>query len=118
MSTTAVAEKKGALHWLDRNFENIFMVSGLLSIILFISWQVIYRYIITKFIDRAGAAVWTEELSRYIFIWISYMAVSVAIRKRSSIRVAAAAAEHQLDRRRISLSLPYGCHRMVRLGAD
>lgn len=87
MSTTAVAEKKGALHWLDRNFENIFMVSGLLSIILFISWQVIYRYIITKFIDRAGAAVWTEELSRYIFIWISYMAVSVAIRKRSSIRV-------------------------------
>lgn len=79
--------KKGALGWLDRNFENIFMVTGLLSIILFITWQVVYRYIITKFIDRAGAAVWTEEVSRYIFIWISYLAVSVAIRKRSSIRV-------------------------------
>lgn len=46
-----------------------------------------YRYIITQFIERAGAAVWTEELSRYIFIWISYLALSVAIRKRSSIRV-------------------------------
>lgn len=79
--------KKGPLRWLDQNFESIFMVTGLLSIIFFISWQVIYRYIITKFIDRAGAAVWTEELSRYIFIWISYLAVSVAIRKRSSIRV-------------------------------
>ncbi len=54
---------------------------------LFITWQVVYRYIITQFIERAGAAVWTEELSRYIFIWISYLAVSVAIRKRSSIRV-------------------------------
>lgn len=82
-----IREKKGALHWLNENFENIFMVTGLLSIIFFITWQVIYRYIITKFIDRAGAAVWTEELSRYIFIWISYLAVSVAIRKRSSIRV-------------------------------
>lgn len=55
------------------------MVAGLISIILFITWQVIYRYIITQFIERAGAAVWTEELSRYIFIWISYLAVSVAI---------------------------------------
>ena len=83
----AIDGKKRPLHWLDQNFESIFMVTGLLSIIFFITWQVIYRYIITKFIDRAGAAVWTEELSRYIFIWISYLAVSVAIRKRSSIRV-------------------------------
>mgnify|MGYP002584845036 FL=1 len=83
----AIDGKKRPLHWLDQNFESIFMVTGLLSIIFFITWQVIYRYIITKFIDRAGAAVWTEEFSRYIFIWISYLAVSVAIRKRSSIRV-------------------------------
>ena len=80
-------QKTGLFRWLDENFENIFMVSGLLSIILFISWQVVYRYIITKFIDRAGAAVWTEELARYIFIWISYLALCVTIRKRSSIRV-------------------------------
>ena len=83
----ATEAKNSPLRWLDQNFESIFMVTGLISIILFITWQVIYRYIITQFIDRAGAAVWTEELSRYIFIWISYLAVSVAIRKRSSIRV-------------------------------
>ena len=80
-------QRNGVLHWLNENFECIFMVSGLLMIIFFITWQVVYRYIITQFIERAGAAVWTEELSRYIFIWISYLAVSVAIRKRSSIRV-------------------------------
>lgn len=81
------AKKQGFWHWLNENFECVFMVTGLLCIICFITWQVFYRYIITQFIDRAGAAVWTEELSRYIFIWISYLAVPVAIRKRSSIRV-------------------------------
>ncbi|MDO9582686.1 MAG: TRAP transporter large permease subunit [Desulfomicrobium sp.] len=73
--------------WLDDNFEKIFLVTGLLLIILFITFQTSYRYIITHFSDTAGAAVWTEELSRYIFIWITYLALSVAIRKRSSIRI-------------------------------
>ena len=75
------------LSWLDENFEKFFLVTGLLATILCITWQVIYRYIITKFVEQAGAAVWTEELSRYIFIWISYIAMSVVIRKRTSIRV-------------------------------
>lgn len=73
--------------WLDDNFEKMFLVTGLLLIILFITFQTSYRYVITHFSDTAGAAVWTEELSRYIFIWITYLALSVAIRKRSSIRV-------------------------------
>ena len=45
------ASKQGVLHWLDENFEKMFLVTGLLSITLFITWQVIYRYIITQFID-------------------------------------------------------------------
>jgi C4-dicarboxylate transporter DctM subunit len=73
--------------WIDENFEKIFLVSGLLLIILFITFQTSYRYIITHFSDTSGAAVWTEELSRYIFIWITYLALSVAIKKRSSIRI-------------------------------
>ena len=56
-----VQGKSGLFSWLNENFEKIFMVTGLLAIILFITWQVIYRYIITQFIERAGAAVWTEE---------------------------------------------------------
>ena len=44
-------KSSGILHWLDENFENIFLVSGLLAIIFFITWQVIYRYFITPFID-------------------------------------------------------------------
>lgn len=75
------------LRWLDENFEKLFLVSGILAIILFITWQVVYRYIITSFVEKAGAAVWTEELSRYVFIWISYLAMGVVIRKRTAIRV-------------------------------
>ena len=35
------ASKQGVLHWLDENFEKMFLVTGLLSITLFITWQVI-----------------------------------------------------------------------------
>ena len=32
--------------WIDENFEKIFLVSGLLLIILFITFQTSYRYIV------------------------------------------------------------------------
>lgn len=84
----AVMDKRTSLAgWLDENFEKIFLVVGLLSIIFFITFQTVYRYVITHIAGTSGAAVWTEELSRYIFIWISYLALPVAIRNRSSIRV-------------------------------
>lgn len=118
------ASKQGVLHWLDENFEKMFLVTGLLSITLFITWQVIYRYIITQFIERAGAAVWTEELSRYIFIWISYLALSVAIKSvvhpgEHALRSSAPAlAADQLDRGRGAVLHPDGHHRLLRLGPD
>ncbi|SFL65713.1 C4-dicarboxylate transporter, DctM subunit [Desulfomicrobium norvegicum] len=80
-------ETKNIWNWIDENFEKIFLVTGLLAIILFITFQTTYRYIIVHFASSAGAAVWTEELSRFVFIWITYLALAVAIRKRSSIRI-------------------------------
>lgn len=34
-----------------------------------------------------GYAVWTEEAARYIFIWTTYLAIPIAIKKRTNIRV-------------------------------
>ncbi len=79
--------KKGFLAWLDENAEKPFLCLGLLAIILIITFQTAYRYIIVNFSDTASAAVWTEELSRFIFIWISYLAVPLAIKHRENIRV-------------------------------
>ncbi|SHJ27933.1 TRAP transporter large permease subunit [Halodesulfovibrio aestuarii] len=81
------AEKKSWLTWLDDNFEKPFLFTGMLSIILIITFQTFYRYIGAYFSSDASAAIWTEELARFIFIWISYLAIPVAIKNRNNIRV-------------------------------
>ena len=75
------------LNWLDENFEKPFLFMGMLSIILIIVFQTFYRYIGAYFSTSAAGAIWTEELSRFIFIWISYLAIPAAIKKRNNIRV-------------------------------
>lgn len=88
MTTSPTAPNKtGWLAWLDDNAEKPFLCIGLLAIILIITFQTAYRYLIVNFSDTASAAVWTEELSRFIFIWISYLAVPLAIKNRDNIRV-------------------------------
>lgn len=98
--------------WLN-NLEKPLLVVGLIVMILLINYQTLFRYSISnlsqalddpfwvsvlgRFFDQkdigaalqhvSGWAVWTEELSRYLFIWISYLAVPVAILARSNIRV-------------------------------
>ncbi len=78
---------KIALNWLDEHVEKPFLFMGMLSIILIITFQTFYRYIGTIFSADAAGAIWTEELARFIFIWISYLAIPIAIKKRNNIRV-------------------------------
>lgn len=85
-----VQEQGGLKKWLrfiDENFEKPFLVFGMLAIILIISYQTFYRYVLTDLFGTSGGAAWTEETARYIFIWISYLAVPVAIKRRNNIRV-------------------------------
>ncbi len=96
MTTLACAEKVQAdsqntftavLKWLDENFEKPFLFTGMLSIILIITFQTFYRYVGTHFTVSSDGSVWSEELARFIFIWISYLAIPLAIKKRNNIRV-------------------------------
>lgn len=82
-----MATRPGILGWLDANFEKPFLAVGMLAIIFIITFQTLYRYIGVHMHEGASAAIWTEEMARFIFIWISYLALPVAIRNRSSIRV-------------------------------
>lgn len=94
-------------------FEKPFLFIGLMIMIFSITYQTVFRYALTSIVtflndprnatllefvididsarqfmkNIAGWAVWSEELSRYIFIWVSYLAVPLAILNRSSIRV-------------------------------
>ncbi len=85
-----LVEESGFKKWLrfiDGNFEKPFLVFGMLAIILIISYQTFYRYVLTDLFEISGGAAWTEETARYIFIWISYLAVPVAIKQKNNIRV-------------------------------
>lgn len=95
------------------DLEKPLLFIGLLAMILIINYQTFFRYSLASMLDlvatpgfarlfgdlidieslhqtlknAVGWGVWTEELARYIFIWISYLAVSLSILSRSSIRV-------------------------------
>lgn len=63
---------------IDSVIEKILMVllaTSFLSVLL----QVIYRFVISKITDFS--LPWTEELARYIMIWIAYLAVSIGLNK-------------------------------------
>lgn len=92
-----VSEKKPApvenLHWIkkvikffDKRFEEILIVAGFLTFIILINFQVINRYFL-PFIEIANITTWTEEISRYIFIAVSFLGASLAIKRRESIQV-------------------------------
>lgn len=78
---------KAVFIWLNAHVEKPFLFMGMLSIILIITFQTFYRYIGAYLGEGAAGAIWTEELARFIFIWISYLAIPIAIQKRNNIRV-------------------------------
>lgn len=61
---------KKALQWLDENLEEVLLVIALAAMAVIMGIQVIARYIF-------GASLsWSEELTRYIFIWAGFLSVS------------------------------------------
>ena len=75
------------LKYLNEHLEKPFLCFGLLLIISLITFQSIYRYILSYLAGGSEAPIWTGELSRFVFVWISYLAISVAIKNHSNIRV-------------------------------
>ena len=71
------------LKFLDDHVEEvlIFTVFSLMSIIIF--FQVIMRYIFQSSLS------WSEEIARYLFIWLIYIGVSYAAKKNSHVAVTA-----------------------------
>lgn len=72
---------KRAIHFLDINLEKIMLVVSTIAMIILIFLQVISR----RFLNISLA--WSEELSRYIFVWSVWMAVPYAVIKGRHIRL-------------------------------
>ena len=72
---------KKILKWLDRHFEEALMSVFLCGIVIMMSTHVFCRYVLRH------PLTWTEEATRYMFIWFVFMGVSYGIRNGTHIRV-------------------------------
>jgi TRAP-type C4-dicarboxylate transport system permease small subunit len=67
------------LTWLDKNFEESFCITLMAVMTIFICGQVFTRYVLQM------AMSWTEEISRYLFIWTVYVGISYGVKKNRHI---------------------------------
>lgn len=57
--------------WLNDSLEEFLMVASLILMTLIMGIQVFSRYVL-------GASLsWSEELTRYIFVWAGFLSVSL-----------------------------------------
>lgn len=63
------------------NFEEYFVVwtMAIMTILVFV--QVVMRYVFSNSLS------WSEELARFIFMWVSWIGASYAVRERAHFRV-------------------------------
>lgn len=76
--------KKGVFGWIDyvtENIENFVMGFGLISISAIVFLNVILRYVFNS------AFTWSEEISRYILIWICFFGISSCARYDGHVTV-------------------------------
>lgn len=70
-----------ALKWIDKNFEVVLMVVTLIAISVIMTAQIIAR----RFIGTSIA--WSEEMCRYLFIWMGFLSISHSVRAGSIIKL-------------------------------
>ena len=66
---------KKVLHWLDENLEEFLLVVFLIAMTLIMGIQVLSRYVLGQSLS------WSEEITRYLFIWSGFLSVSYCSKK-------------------------------------
>lgn len=72
---------KKALHWLDENLEEFLLIMLLIAMTVIMGIQVFFRYALGMSLS------WSEELTRYLFIWCGFLSVSYCSKKCLSIKI-------------------------------
>ena len=72
---------KKIINWIDEYLEEVLLVGALAAMAVIMGVQVFCRYVL-------GASLsWSEELTRYIFIWAGFLSVSYCTKKCISIKI-------------------------------
>ena len=69
------------LRWIDKYFEEVLMAALLTGIVLVMFFQIILRFVFNT------ALPWPEELSRYMFVWLSFLGMSYSVKCKNSLKV-------------------------------
>lgn len=69
------------LKWLDENLEEKIMSTALWGIVVIMGIQIIMRYVFKS------SLAWSEEVSRYLFIWMVFVGISYGIKNGSHMRI-------------------------------
>ena len=69
------------LHWLDDNLEEFLIIILLIGMTVIMAIQVFSRYALGMSLS------WSEELTRYLFIWCGFLSVSYCSKKCLSIKI-------------------------------
>ena len=72
---------KKALKWLDDNLEEFLLVLLLLGMAVIMGIQVFSRFALKASLS------WTEELTRYLFIWAGFLSLSYCCKRCISIKI-------------------------------
>lgn len=72
---------KKILHWLNDNIEESLMLVFLGTMTFIMGIQVLSRYVLGMSLP------WSEELTRYLFIWSGFLSVSYCTRRCVSIKI-------------------------------
>ena len=69
------------LHWLNEHLEEMIGAILLAAITVFISIGVFFRYVLNSSLS------WSDELSRYCFIWAIFVGMGLAIKKDGNMKI-------------------------------
>ncbi len=72
---------KRKMIWIIHNFEQIIASTMLMGVIILLTIQIGSRFIFNNSIP------WTEEVSRYAFLWLVYVSVSLVAKQNGHIRI-------------------------------
>ncbi|MEG0470184.1 TRAP transporter small permease [Amedibacillus sp. YH-ame10] len=69
------------IRWLDDNLEEYLLIILLCSMTIIMGIQVCSRYVFNASLS------WSEELTRYLFIWSAFISIAYCIKKWISIKI-------------------------------
>lgn len=69
------------IKWLDDHFEEALLVVMLLFMMVIMGVQVTARYVFRYSLS------WSEEITRYLFIWSGFISASYCIKKGASVKI-------------------------------